>query len=81
MDKKVKSVSFPFHLRIPEWCKNGIIKINGKVFQESAGNKIVKISREWKTGDVVELELAMHVFKIPGTKIRSPLSGGHWYTP
>jgi DUF1680 family protein len=57
---KVKSVSFPFHLRIPEWCKKGVIKINGKVFQEASGNQVVKINREWKTGDVVELELPMH---------------------
>lgn len=58
-----KSVSFPFHLRIPEWCKNAAVKINGKAWQESAGNKIVKINREWKSGDVVELQLPMHIYK------------------
>ncbi|WP_338871396.1 beta-L-arabinofuranosidase domain-containing protein [Spirosoma sp. SC4-14] len=63
LDKSVKSVSFPFHLRIPEWCKQGIITINGKVWQEVAGNQIVAISRDWKPGDVVELTLPMHLFK------------------
>jgi hypothetical protein len=58
-----KNVSFPFHLRIPEWCKNATIKINGKVLQEAKGNQIVKLNREWKNGDVVELELPMHIFK------------------
>lgn len=58
-----KAVSFPFHLRIPEWCKKGVVKINGQVFKEANGNQIVKIEREWKSGDVVELELPMHVFK------------------
>lgn len=62
-DKNVKSVSFPFHLRIPEWCKKGTIKINGKVWQEANSNQIVKINREWKSGDVVELELPMHIFR------------------
>lgn len=62
-DEKVKSLSFPFHLRIPTWCKKGIIKINGKVIQESKGQQIVKINRQWKSGDVVELILPMHIFQ------------------
>lgn len=62
-DKKSKSVSFPFHLRVPEWCKKALIKVNGKTLQEAEGNQIVKINREWKSGDVVELELPMHIFK------------------
>lgn len=63
MDKKVKSVNFPFHLRIPAWCTKATIKINGAPWQEVGGNQIVKINREWKAGDVVELELPMHIFK------------------
>jgi len=58
-----KKVNFPFHVRIPEWCKKGIIKVNGKVWQEAAGNQVVKVSREWKNGDVVELQLPMHIYK------------------
>ena len=54
-------VTFPFHLRIPEWCKKANIKVNGKVEQEPDGSQVVKISREWKSGDVVELELPMHI--------------------
>lgn len=60
---KRKTVAFPFHLRIPEWCKNAVIKINGQPYTESQGNKIVKIDRAWKSGDVVELFLNMHLFK------------------
>ena len=29
-DKKVKKVFFPFHLRIPGWCKQPVVKLNGK---------------------------------------------------
>ena len=62
-DKKVKKVAFPFHLRLPAWCKKATISINGKTWQEAAGNQVVILNREWKTGDVVQLQLPMHVFK------------------
>ncbi|MBD0296365.1 MAG: glycoside hydrolase family 127 protein [Flavisolibacter sp.] len=61
-DKK-NSLSFPFHLRIPGWCKQAVVKINGTTYQEAAGNTIVKIDRAWKSGDVVELRLPMHIFR------------------
>ena len=61
--EKTKSVSFPFHLRIPIWCKQGTININGREFQKADSNQIVKIDRIWKSGDVVELLLPMHIFK------------------
>jgi DUF1680 family protein len=60
---KAGLVAFPFHLRVPAWCKNAAVKINGKAYAESSGNKIVKINREWKTGDEVELQLPMHIYK------------------
>ncbi|WP_316844874.1 beta-L-arabinofuranosidase domain-containing protein [Pedobacter psychrodurus] len=62
-DKKTKSVNFPFHLRIPSWCNEATVKINGTIFQTSKGNQVVKISRDWKSGDVVELSLPMHISK------------------
>jgi DUF1680 family protein len=58
-----KTVAFPFHLRVPQWCKNPEVKINGETYQQVAGNSIVKIDRAWKTGDVVELQLPMQIFK------------------
>ncbi|MBO9732834.1 MAG: glycoside hydrolase family 127 protein [Chitinophaga sp.] len=58
-----KKIYFPFHLRIPAWCKNGIIKINGRVWQEANGNQVVKIAREWAPGDVLTLELPMHLYQ------------------
>jgi Uncharacterized protein conserved in bacteria len=54
---------FPFHLRIPEWCKKAMITINGKTWKQADGNQIVKIEREWQTGDVVTLTLPMHIFR------------------
>ncbi|WP_220466361.1 beta-L-arabinofuranosidase domain-containing protein [Dyadobacter psychrotolerans] len=63
LNAKTKQVAFPFHLRIPAWCKQGIVKINGQEFQKADSSQIVKIERTWKSGDVVELLLPMHVFK------------------
>lgn len=58
-----QSATFPFHLRVPAWCKKGLIKINGAQWAEPEGNQVVVISRAWKSGDVVELMLPMHIFK------------------
>lgn len=52
---------FPLHLRIPAWCNNAEIKVNGEVLLRPAGNQIVKLPRKWKMGDVVELKLPMQV--------------------
>ncbi|MES2275422.1 MAG: beta-L-arabinofuranosidase domain-containing protein [Bacteroidota bacterium] len=59
---KAKEMNFPFQLRIPSWCKSGTIKINGQEWKKSEGNQVVTIDRNWKSGDVVELTLPMHVF-------------------
>ncbi|MEH3114476.1 beta-L-arabinofuranosidase domain-containing protein [Pedobacter terrae] len=58
-----KSVSFPFHLRIPAWCKMATVKVNGRIHQQAVGDQIIKINRKWASGDVVELILPMHIFK------------------
>lgn len=58
-----KKVSFPFHLRIPKWCKKANIKVNGETVMEAEGNKVVQLKREWKKGDKVTLELPMHIYK------------------
>ena len=56
-----KQVTFPLHLRIPAWCKNATIKVNGETWSEPTGNQIVKVNRKWKDKDVVELVLPMEV--------------------
>jgi len=52
-------LKFPFHLRIPQWCKNPTVSVNGKIIVIEANNNIIVINREWSAGDVVELNLAM----------------------
>ena len=62
-DKAGKPVAFPLHLRIPAWCKQATISVNGKVLKEVAGNQVVPVQRTWTSGDMVELRLPMQVVK------------------
>jgi DUF1680 family protein len=63
INNKKQSVSFPFHLRIPAWCKQAEIIINGTQYQKPGKDSVVIINREWKTGDVVKLVLPMTIAK------------------
>jgi hypothetical protein len=55
-----KSLAFPLLLRIPEWCRDPRVSINGRIeavrFEPM---KYVLIEREWHEGDKVRLVLPM----------------------
>jgi hypothetical protein len=57
-----KPVTFPFALRIPGWCAEASVRINGKALgkQGQAGQYLV-VEREWQDGDIVELHLPMRL--------------------
>lgn len=47
-------------LRIPRWCDNASLKVNGEPVEiVSKANTYVAVERIWKKGDVVELNLEM----------------------
>ncbi|ULQ54612.1 beta-L-arabinofuranosidase domain-containing protein [Flavihumibacter fluvii] len=56
-----KAVEMPFHLRIPAWCQQASITINGKPEQQPKGNQVIVINRIWNPGDVIELHLPMEI--------------------
>lgn len=58
----VDSVAFPFHLRLPSWCDNPEVTINGEPWPlaDTTGG-ITVIDRTWKSGDNVALALPMEV--------------------
>ena len=57
-----QSVNFPMYMRIPVWCDNASLKINGKKLALcSVAGKIVVIKRQWENGDRVRLELPMKI--------------------
>lgn len=53
--------NFPFHLRIPEWCKEAVVTINGEIHGRYEGNSVAVIKRVWHTNDVIKLVLPMSV--------------------
>ncbi len=60
--KQTRKAFFPFHLRIPGWCNQPIVRLNGAVIPVDAWpGEIARINREWQQGDVLELELGMKV--------------------
>ena len=55
-------VKFPLYLRIPGWCNEAAIKINGETYADDlVPGKMVKIERDWSSGDRIELDLPMHI--------------------
>jgi DUF1680 family protein len=59
--KGKKQVLFPLHLRIPSWCNEATVTINGEKWTATKGGQIIKINRKWKDGDIVSLTLPMQV--------------------
>ncbi len=45
--------------RIPGWCQNWGVKIDGAEIEASAENGYLELERNWKTGDTIELDLDM----------------------
>ena len=61
-EKKVKSADFPFHLRVPKWCKKPIVKINGMpVEATSFRDNIFVVKRQWTNNDKLTIEFPAEV--------------------
>jgi hypothetical protein len=57
-----KSVSFPLYLRVPRWCDNASLTINGKGVEVRARPlAFIVIKQEWHKGDRVVLRLPMKI--------------------
>ena len=60
-----QSAQFVVCLRIPAWCKGASAKLNGTPVRPlEQENGYARISREWKSGDVIELSLPMPVQRV-----------------
>jgi hypothetical protein len=55
---------FAMHLRVPAWCKNPALKVNGTAQVVTAGYAAIR--REWKRGDRMELTLPMETRWVEG---------------
>lgn len=69
------TVSFPLYLRIPNWCSNAKLMINGTAEAASfEAASYARIERKWKQGDVVELILPMQLKKDVWTANKNSIS-------
>lgn len=60
--QEIPSKECTIGLRIPGWCKNADIRINGKsIFLMVESGKYAALRRVWKAGDKIELQLNMPV--------------------
>ena len=68
-------VTFPLYLRIPNWCGDAKVMING-VAQAATfeAGSYARIERKWKQGDVVELVLPMKLKKQNWDKNKNSVS-------
>ena len=61
-DLKMKTpVEFPFEIRIPAWCKEPSVKVNGKKVQVENGAQIIAINRKWSNLVQVVVHFPMEV--------------------
>ncbi len=56
-----QTVTFPFHIRIPGWCREASISINGEQDQIVEAGSMVVLKQDWSDGDMIEVKLPMHV--------------------
>jgi DUF1680 family protein len=67
--KPSKPTHFPLYLRIPRWCENANITINGDTTRMTAmGGSFFMVSRKWKAGDEVRLQMPMPLRLVKGRK-------------
>lgn len=61
-DKSVKEAFFPFHFRVPGWCQQPVVKLNGKAIEvDLFPGEVARVNRTWEEGDCLTLELPMDV--------------------
>jgi uncharacterized protein len=54
-------VAFPLSLRIPGWCAEATIRINGIEHSVNGATGYVPVERIWNNGDVIELQIPMPI--------------------
>ncbi|MFA6562620.1 MAG: beta-L-arabinofuranosidase domain-containing protein [Verrucomicrobiia bacterium] len=64
---------FPLYLRIPAWCQQPSLKLNGQTVALRKDNKgFAKLQRRWTSGDRVTLRLPMRVEIVKGHETPFP---------
>ncbi|GAC1443395.1 MAG: glycoside hydrolase family 127 protein [Sediminibacterium sp.] len=73
--KTTKAVNFPLYLRLPEWCANPSVKLNGlPVDVHPLPGRYIQLVKNWKDGDQVTLQLPMKIQLREWAKNRNSVS-------
>jgi len=60
-----KLAKFELRLRVPGWCDSATVSVKGKkISQPRVEHGYIVIAREWRNGDLVELDLPMPVQRV-----------------
>ncbi len=63
--KPEKPAAFPLFLRLPVWCAEYTIALNGlEIKKPGIMDGYIVVNREWRAGDTIELDLAMPVVRM-----------------
>jgi DUF1680 family protein len=55
-----KSAEFNLGLRVPSWCPKFSVMYNGEKSYEGEAGSMLNIDREWRSGDVLEINMDMN---------------------
>lgn len=56
-----KATAFPLEVRIPSWCSNATVTVNGRIQSGVTPKSFFRIQRPWKNGDQVVVNLPMPI--------------------
>ncbi|HUC85276.1 MAG TPA: beta-L-arabinofuranosidase domain-containing protein, partial [Candidatus Acidoferrales bacterium] len=59
-------VTFPLVLRIPAWCGNATVTVNGRAQAKVTAASFHRLARKWRKGDSVDIQLPMPVQLVSG---------------
>ncbi len=75
-----KPAAFPLYLRIPGWCRDARITVNGSLVLVTPDSKgFAKIARTWAEGDAVELRLPMNPRVVRGYETEVPSANRQYF--
>jgi DUF1680 family protein len=59
-----EAANFTVALRIPDWCRNFSLSVNGEAAAVEVSNGYARLTRQWSANDTISLNLAMPVERI-----------------
>ena len=61
LGRDVMQAAFPLRFRVPAWCPEASVTVNGKRVSATPEKGVISLERSWLRGDVVELYFPMEV--------------------